>query len=76
MLHLFKVGSWPVICLLRLMKQDQSDVGQLFVEYTRALGIIAFFDSPELCVSIIMTVLSFLPAECRHVGSAYDSYTF
>ena len=76
MLHLFNVGRWPVICLQRLMKQDQSDVAQLFAEYTRALGIIALFNPHEICVSTIMTVLSFLPAGLRHVGSAHDSYTF
>ena len=76
LLHLYEVGRWPVICLQRLLKQDKSDVAQLLVEYTRALGIIAMFEHLVLCGSTILTILSFLPAGLRHVGSCYDSYTF
>ena len=58
LLHLYKVGRWPVICLQRLLKQDKSDVAQLLIEYTRALGIIAMFQHHELCGSTIFTILS------------------
>ena len=75
MWHLYSVGKWPVISLLRLKKQDFMDVAQLFVEYNRALGIVSLINSLKLSPSIILHILSYLPADFRHKGSFYCSYT-
>ena len=61
--------------LLRLKKQDFIDAAQLFVEYNRALGIINLISSPELSSSIILLILSFLPADFRSKGSFFSVYT-
>jgi hypothetical protein len=75
MWHLYAVGKWPVLCLLRQKKQDFMEVAQLFVEYNRALGLISLLNSSELCPPIILHILSYLPADFRSKGSFFCAYT-
>ena len=73
--HLHYVSRWPVLGLLRLKKQDFMDAAQLFVEYNRAFGVVNLISSPELNSSIILLILSFLPADFRSRGSFFSTYT-
>jgi hypothetical protein len=77
--HLYYVSKFEVLSLLRLARQDQAETSQLFVEYSRALGIVALFGPYNICTSNIMTILSFLPAghfKYRSASFASSSFTF